>query len=128
MVELERFRVLDRDRLVGYLVLVELQRPGSPLRFYQVRTPGAGRVGRISLDGRFLRWEPFRDEPRDLGLFPMKQGLAHLFELDAPPIILPVEGRGQPTEASAHRLIEQALARPSPAPGSRPTRTPTRPR
>ena len=59
---------------------------------------------------RFFKCEPFRDRPRELGLFTMKEGLAKLFETDDVIRVFPLEGRGEPTEAAAHKLLKKALA------------------
>jgi hypothetical protein len=104
--QLERFRILGGDQLLGYLVLSEI----GELRYYRVVTPTGIWVGDVDRDGRFFKSEPFREQPRELGVYTMNQGLGLLLETDVRIRILPMEGRGEPTEAAAHKLLRHALA------------------
>ena len=104
--QLERFRVFGGDRLIGHLVLSEI----AGQRYYRVVTPTGGWVGDVHQYGRFFKSEPFRERPRELGLYTMNEGLRLLFETEAPVRVLPMEGRGAPTEAAALKLLRKALA------------------
>ena len=80
--------------------------------------PDRYRHWRLEVDGETARliWdvqenEPFRPVelgPRDLGLYPMNQGLALLYEVEGPITVTPMKGRGQPNEAAAHQLLRRA--------------------
>ena len=102
----ERFRVMAGGDQIGFLVYSEI----AGERYFRVVTPTGIWVGDVHKYGRFFKCEPFRDRPRDIGLFTMKEGLAKLFETDQEIRIFPLEGRGEPTEAAAHELMKQALA------------------
>ena len=104
---LERFRVMQGEDLVGYLLYQEI----AGRRYYRIITPSGGWVGDATEALQFYKNEPFRDRPRFVGVFTMKEGLGVLFERDSGLTILPEEGRGEPTEASAHRILERAKAR-----------------
>lgn len=101
----ERFRVFSGEDLVGYLIYSEI----AGQRYFRVVTPVGIWVGDIQRNGRFFKCEPFRERPRDLGMFTMHEGLELLFEARRPIRILPLEGRGEPTEAAAQNLLRQAL-------------------
>ena len=100
----ERFRVMQGERLIGFLLLQEVA--GSP--YFRIETPSRNWVGDADLNGRFFKNELFRKIPRELGIYSMKDGLALLFEETGALRILPLEGRGEPTEAAAHKLMDQA--------------------
>jgi hypothetical protein len=102
----ERFRVIAGARHVGFLILSQI----AEERYFRVVTPTGIWVGDIHKYGRFFQCEPFRDRPRELGLFTMKEGLGKLFETDEPIRVFPLEGRGEPTEAAAQKLLKRALA------------------
>ncbi|MHC4852754.1 MAG: hypothetical protein ACYTF5_12115, partial [Planctomycetota bacterium] len=96
---------------IGRLVLLEVRSEEQVLTYFRAETSGGQWVGRVARDGRFFKNEPFRPielGPRDLGLYPMKQGLALLYEVEGPITVTPMEGRGQLTEAAAHQLLRKA--------------------
>ena len=95
---------MEGERLVGFLVFQEIE--GQ--RFFRIETPSRGWVGDVDGYGRFYKCEPFREKPRELGIYTMKAGLALLLETREPLRILPLEGRGEASEAAAHRLLKQA--------------------
>jgi hypothetical protein len=104
--QLERFRVFGGDRLLGHLVLSDI----AGQHYFRVVTPTGGWVGDVHQYGRFYKSEPFRDRPREIGLYKMNEGLGLLFETEAPIRVLPLEGRGEATEAAAHKLLQKAWA------------------
>ena len=104
--QLERFRVFGGDRLLGHLVMSEI----AGQRYYRVVNVNGGWVGDVQRYGRFFKPELFGERPRELGLYTMNEGLGLLFETEDPIAILPMEGRGEPTEAAARKLLRQALA------------------
>lgn len=80
VVERNRWEVWSPDRQLGWLVELEILDPNGKLRFYRVENLRNQWVGHVTADGRFSRREPFRDDDVDLGLWPMRQGVAKLFE------------------------------------------------
>ncbi|MHC4813049.1 MAG: hypothetical protein ACYTGW_07660 [Planctomycetota bacterium] len=109
--KLEEWRVLAAGKPIGRLVLLEVRSEEQVLTYFRAETSGGQWVGRVARDGRFFKNEPFRPielGPRDLGLYPMKQGLALLYEVEGPITVTPMEGRGQLTEAAAHQLLRKA--------------------
>ena len=93
-----RYRVMQGERLLGYLIRLEVQ--DEP--YFRVEGVEGRWVGNVDRHGRFVRSEPFRDDPRVLGMYPMDEGLALLFETDGPVRVLPLE-RAQAQEASARQ-------------------------
>ena len=82
VVEVGRFEVRQGDAVLGNVVHLEIQDPSGPLRFYRIEDRRGAWVGFASEFGRFSKRVPFRDDDEDLGLWPMKKGVAKLFEVD----------------------------------------------
>jgi hypothetical protein len=109
--ELEEWRVLSANVPIGRLVLLEVRGREQVLTYFRAESSGGQWVGRVARYGRFFKNEPFRPielGPRDLGLYTMNEGLALLYEVDGPIKVTPMEGRGQLTEAAAHKLLDKA--------------------
>ena len=103
----ERFRVMQGERLLGHLIYVQV----ADQRYFRVEMPSGGWVGDIRKYGRLLKSVPFRDLPREIGVYPqIGEGLARLFEVDGPLRILPLDGEGRPAEAAANKLLKKAMA------------------
>ncbi len=112
--KLEQWQVRCADRPIGTLVLLEVRGADQTLTYFRAETSAGQWVGRVGRDGRFYKNEPFRPVelgPRDMGLYPMHQGLALLYEVEGPITVVPMEGRGQLTEAAAHQLLRKATER-----------------
>jgi hypothetical protein len=82
VVELERHQVLHAGAVIGSVVLYEIEDPTGPLRFWRIENRNGAWVGHASALGRFSRRVPFRDDEQDLGIWPMRQGVAQLLEVD----------------------------------------------
>jgi hypothetical protein len=108
LVEQQRFRLFAGERLIGFLRDLEIQHPDGRVRFYRVETPTGAWVGNVDAAGRFYKSVPFQDELRPLGMFAWDPGLQLLFETDQRIQILPLQGRGEPAEASARDALRQA--------------------
>ena len=92
-------------------MLLEIRAGEKPLTYFRAETTSGQWVGYVGRKGRFFKNEPFRpvaDGPRDLGLHAMNDGLALLYEVEGPITVVPMEGRGQLTEAAAHKLLREA--------------------
>ena len=109
--QIEEWRVLSAGKPIGRLLLLKVRGAGQVLTYFRAETSAGQWLGRVGRDGRFYKNEPFRPielGPRDLGLYPMNQGLALLYEVEGPITVTPMEGRGQLTEAAAHQLLRKA--------------------
>lgn len=82
VVELERFDVLHAGVVVGAVALYEIEDPSGPLRFWRIENRDGAWVGHATALGRFSRRVPFRDDEQDLGVWPMRQGVAQLLAVD----------------------------------------------
>jgi hypothetical protein len=82
VVEIERYDVLQAGSVLGALLLLEIEDPSGPLRFWRVENRNGAWVGHATEVGRFSRRVPFRDDEQDLGIWPMRQGVARLLEVD----------------------------------------------
>lgn len=109
--QLEQWQVLSAGKPIGRLLLVKVTGTDQVLTYFRAETSAGQWVGRVGRDGRFYKNEPFRPVelgPRDLGLYPMNQGLALLYEVEGPITVVPMKGRGRLTEAAAHQLLREA--------------------
>jgi len=102
VVELARFEVRHQGRVLGTLVELEIQDPGGPLRFYRIENRDGAWVGHATGQLRFSQRLPFRDDERDLGMWPLQQGVARLFEVEGEVALRPLP------------LAEPAAARKTP--------------
>jgi hypothetical protein len=102
VVERSRFEVRHQGRVLGTLVELEIQDRDGPLRFWRVENRDGAWVGHATGQLRFSQRLPFRDDERDLGMWPLKQGVARLFEVDGEvalrplPVAQPATTRRQP--------------------------------
>lgn len=87
--EVQRYELRRDGQRVGWLSLLQIDDPQAPLRFYRVENLRGQWLGHATLEHRFSRRVPFRDDEEDLGLYPMAQGVARLLDLDRPPEIVP---------------------------------------
>ncbi|MBK8095657.1 MAG: hypothetical protein IPK26_01015 [Planctomycetes bacterium] len=83
VVELERWRIRSGGHVVGTLLRYEIQDPSGPLRFWRIENAHGQWLGHATDLGRFSRRVPFRDDEEDLGIWPMRAGVAQLFEASA---------------------------------------------
>ena len=82
--ELGHRQVFSKGRLIGYLRELEIQQPSAPVRYFRVETPSGGWAGNVDGYGRFYKCEPFREQPTDIGMYSMAEGLGRLFEIETP--------------------------------------------
>jgi hypothetical protein len=82
VVEVERYDVLHGGNVLGAVLLLEIEDPSGPLRFWRIENRNGAWVGHATSIGRFSRRVPFRDDEQDLGIWPMRQGVAQLFQVD----------------------------------------------
>ena len=90
VVELGRWQVWSAGELIGHVVHLEIRDPEGPLPYYRVQDLKGRWLGHASAQGRFSRRVPFEDGEQDLGVWPMAQGVARLFEAAAPVSLKPV--------------------------------------
>jgi hypothetical protein len=99
--ELARFEVRHRGQALGTLVELQIHDPSGPLRYWRVENRGGSWLGHVTSQGRFSRRVPFRDDEEDLGVWPMAQGVARLFDVDGRvdlrelPMAMPASARKQ---------------------------------
>jgi hypothetical protein len=82
VVEIERYDILHSGTVLGAVVLLEIEDPSGPLRFWRIENRNGAWVGHATAVGRFSRRVPFRDDEQDLGIWPMRKGVARLLEVD----------------------------------------------
>lgn len=80
--ETERYTVRHRGEVLGTLIALQIDDRDGPVRCWRVENRGGAWLGFVSEQGRFRRRLPFRDDEQDLGIWPMAQGVARLFDLD----------------------------------------------
>src|SRR5262245_36156387 len=90
VVERARFEVRHQGRVLGTLVELEIQDRDGPLRFYRIENRDGAWVGHATGQLRFSQRLPFRDDERDLGMWPLPQGVARLFEVDGAVVLRPL--------------------------------------
>ncbi len=100
VVELARFEVRHQGVPIGAVVQLEIQDPAGPIRFWRVQNRNGAWLGHATEQGRFSRRLPFRDDELDLGVWPMEQGVARLFDLEGGVALRPVDAA---VPASARR-------------------------
>lgn len=83
VVELECWRIRAAGHVVGTLRRYEIQDPSGPLRFWRIENAHGQWLGHATDLGRFSRRVPFRDDEEDLGIWPMRAGIAKLLEASA---------------------------------------------
>lgn len=106
VVELERFEVCHEGEVVGLVRHLEIPDPAGPVRYWCVETPSGSLLGHASEQGRFSRRVPFRDDEEDMGVWPMRRGVARLLDLDGPVELRAIpdpEPRSGAQPASAHK-------------------------
>lgn len=82
VVEIGRSAITLEGKPLGTLLLLRIEDPTAPVRFYRVVDPAGAWVGHITEQGRFTKRVPFADDEQDLGLWPMQKGIARLFDRD----------------------------------------------
>ena len=97
---LAQWRVLEQGSPAGRVVLLQIEDPSGPLRFYRVEDAQGRWLGHASDIGRFSRRVPFASEEEDLGVLPMARGVALLLEATVPvqlePIVAEADARREP--------------------------------
>lgn len=83
---LGRYRAEDEQgRLLGEVQHMEIADPASGgIRRYHVRNSSRQVLGYIDANGMVYKRVPFRTDEEALGIYPMNEGLALLFETEAP--------------------------------------------
>lgn len=101
--EVERFEVRQGERVVGYVRHLEIQDPAEPLRYWRIESARGAWVGHATEQGRFSRRVPFEQAEQDLGIWPLRRGVAELLEVEGPIVLAPIapEGRSVPGAAEA---------------------------
>jgi hypothetical protein len=84
VLELERWNVHAGDRLVGRLLLLEVQDQRSPVQMYQVQNAAGQWLGYVDAQGRVYQRVPFDMTERFRGIHSMEKGLALLYEESGP--------------------------------------------
>ena len=77
--EIERWGVRDGERLVGRMLLLEIQDATEPVRMYQVQNERGQWLGYVDTEGRVFQRVPFSMTEEFRGIHPMQQGLALLY-------------------------------------------------
>ena len=80
--EQQRWQVLHAGQPIGELILLELQDQAGTQRFYRVENRAAQWLGFVSETGGVYRRVPFQEHEAFVGVYPMAQGLAWLYDVD----------------------------------------------
>ena len=83
VVELERWDIVADGRNAGLLRRYEIRDPTTPVRFWRIENAHGAWVGHVTDRGWFTRRVPFRESEEDLGIWPMKAGVARLLDAGA---------------------------------------------
>ena len=84
VLELERWNVHAGDRLLGRMLLLEVQDQRSPVQMYQVQNAAGQWLGYVDAQGRVYQRVPFDMTERFRGIHSMEKGLALLYEESGP--------------------------------------------
>jgi hypothetical protein len=99
--ELAVWELTEEGQPVGRLLLLEIEDPAGPQRWYRVENRGRQWVGWVSPAGRFWRRVPFAEQEQFVGVYPMAEGLRLLLELERPVAIHAVPSGGAREAAHA---------------------------
>jgi hypothetical protein len=102
IVELDTWLVQHGGVDLGFLVKLEIRDPAGPIEFYRVLNVGRQWLGHATMDLRFSRRVPFQEEEEGLGMYPMRRGLAVLYQVEDP-VDLTLLERASASEASILR-------------------------
>lgn len=102
IVELDAWLVQHGGVDLGFLVKLEIRDPAGPIEFYRVLNVGRQWLGHATRDLRFSRRVPFQEEEEGLGMYPMRRGLAVLYQVEDP-VDLTLLERASASEASILR-------------------------
>ena len=80
VVELERYEVRSDGQVLGLVLKFEIQDPAQPVRFWRIENSNGAWVGHANEQLRFSKRVPFQDDEQDLGIWPLEQGIAQLFD------------------------------------------------
>jgi hypothetical protein len=108
--ELASWELRHREQPVGRLILLEIQDPQAPERWYRVENEARQWVGWVSPTGRFWRRVPFAEREQFLGVYPMAEGLARLLELEGTVAIEDAPAR-EPRDAAEAALRDRTEPR-----------------
>ena len=97
--EKQRWDVQHAGQPLGSLVLLELDDAAGTQRFYRVENRSQQWLGFVSDAGGVYRRVPFAEREEFLGVYPMAEGLALLYDVERVTIEAPAAAR----EASASR-------------------------
>ena len=89
VLELERWNVHAGERLVGRMLLLEVQDQRSPVQLYQVQNAAGQWLGYVDREGRVYQRVPFDMTERFRGSHSMEKGLALLYEENGPLRVAP---------------------------------------
>ena len=83
--ELAQYSVTSAGATIGRVVEIEIHDPIWPERRYRVENMSRQWLGFIDAKGGVYKRVPFELREQFLGIYPMEEGLALLFELSEPP-------------------------------------------
>ena len=93
----ERWTARDAQRVLGSVVLLEIEDAAGPVRLYRVENDSGQWLGWVDAQGRVFQRVPFEDDDLFRGVYPMEKGLALLYEVPSP---VRLERKAQAAEAS----------------------------
>lgn len=75
VLELARWRIEGRGRMLGHLLHLEIQDPQGAIRYYRVENARGEWVGHVTEHLQFSRRVPFSEDEEIVGTFTMSEGL-----------------------------------------------------
>lgn len=99
--ETARWRVSRDGTALGHLLLLEIDDPTEPIRMYRAENTAGQWLGYLDANLGVYQRVPFEESEVFHGIYPMKEGLALLYEVDGPVDLTPVD-RPAAAEASVH--------------------------
>jgi len=83
--EIAQYRVTSEGAMIGRVVEIAIRDPIWPEHRYRVENMSRQWLGYIDAKGGVYKNVPFEMREKFLGIYPMEEGLALLFELPEPP-------------------------------------------
>ncbi len=78
--EIDSWTIARHASAIGRIRLLEIEDPKEPVRFYRVENLAGQWLGYIDDSGRVYKYEPFEQREKFCGVYPMQEGVAHLFD------------------------------------------------
>lgn len=96
--DVESWSLMRAGERLGRMRLVEIADPAGPIRRFYVDNPSGKMLGFVDGEGRVFRYELFATEESFDGMYPMREAVARLLDVEGEVAIIGADG--QPAEAA----------------------------